>query len=307
MAARDAALEANAISEEIHHDHHDHHELADENANGEHEEEIEEAGAGGIGSAGRELLSGAALAQTIDQGYSEAFQHQPTNGGLVDADDSAVSGAADASAFLPEAVAAGAMISAGAAGAAVSEHSRGAAGARRARGAGSSNERDASGGAMADATRASSDVHTVEEAHDSKIQEVGVAPFNVDRAARCAVSRQHPGGFSPAGYVPGAHHDPDARPTCPPRACEQPPIVIASESIRLQFPSMVSNVVFSEASPRHQYLNKAPQDDAVCRSTTEDSHVEQVLAGNEEEQASRSRTDGPVLQFLVKSKRRAQI
>jgi len=45
----------------------------------------------------------------------------------------------------------------------------------------------------------------------------------------------------------------------------------------------------------------------VTPGRSEDSHVEQVLAGNEEEQASRSRTDGPVLQFLVKSKRRAQI
>ena len=121
-------------------------ELADENANGEHGDEIEEAGANVIGSRGNDLLSGAALAQKIGQGYSGGLKYQASGGELLDGGDSAVASAADASAFLPAAVAAGAMISAGAAGAAVSAHSRGAAGARRARGAGSSHEHDANGG-----------------------------------------------------------------------------------------------------------------------------------------------------------------
>jgi len=154
--------------------------------------------------------------------------------------------------------------------------------------------------AEAGAARASSDVHTMEEDHDSEIQELGVAPVNEDRAAREAVAPQHPGGFSPTGYVPRAHRDPDARPTPHPRASEQPPIVI--ESTRLS-----SDVLFRQSSPRHQYLNEARQDGAGSRSTTEDSPLVPVLAGQEEDPVSRSRTDGPVLQFLVKSKKLVQI
>ena len=118
---------------------------------------------------------------------------------------------------------------------------------------------------------------------------------------------QNSRGFSPAGYVPTAGHDPNARPTPPPRAYEQPPIVF--ESIRgLQIPSVTNaDVVFRQASPRHHYLSEARQDEAFSRSTLEDSPVVQALAGPEEEPASRSRTDGPVVQFLVNSKKVAHI
>ena len=156
MTARDAAIQANGITNELVDEKAaesensaalvEEEELADENANGEHGDEIEEAGANVIGSRGNDLLSGAALAQKIGQGYSGGLKYQASGGELLDGGDSAVASAADASAFLPAAVAAGAMISAGAAGAAVSAHSRGAAGARRARGAGSSHEHDANGG-----------------------------------------------------------------------------------------------------------------------------------------------------------------
>ena len=161
--------------------------------------------------------------------------------------------------------------------------------------------------AEANAARASSNVHTIEEDHDSEIQEVGVAPVDGDRAAREEVPYQNSRGFSPAGYVPTARHDPNARPTPPPRAYEQPPIVF--ESIRgLQIPSVTNaDVVFRQASPRHHYLSEARQDEAVSRSTLEDSPVVQALAGPEEEPASRSRTDGPVVQFLVNSKKVAHI
>ena len=70
---------------------------------------------------------------------------------------------------------------------------------------------------------------------------------------------------------------------------------------------MQGDVIFRQASLRHQYLNEARQDEAVFHSATEDSPVVQALAGPEEEPASRSRTDGPVVQFLVNSKKVAHI
>ena len=64
-------------------------------------------------------------------------------------------------------------------------------------------------------------------------------------------------GFCPAGYVPRANHDPDARPTSPSRARNQLPIV---------FESMSSNIIFGPASPRLQNMNEARQGEAVSRS-----------------------------------------
>ena len=114
-----------------------------------------------------------------------------------------------------------------------------------------------------------SDGHTFEEDHNGKIQEVGGAPVDGDRAARKAVSRQHLGGFCPAGYVARAHLDPDARPTPPPRASDQAPIVFES----IHGLSMSSNVIFGRVSPRLQYANEARQDETVSRGETDDSPV----------------------------------
>eukprot|EP00802_Teleaulax_amphioxeia_P010886 Tamp_10916.p1 GENE.Tamp_10916~~Tamp_10916.p1 ORF type:complete len:380 (-),score=40.48 Tamp_10916:614-1753(-) len=115
--------------------------------------------------------------------------------------------------------------------------------------------------AEASETRARSKGVTIEE-DQGEIQEVGAAPVDGDRAAREAVSYQHPGGFSPAGYVPRAPHDPEARPTPSPRALEQPPIVF--ESIRV----VSSDVVFRQASPRLQYLNEEEFEDGPPVSDT---------------------------------------
>ena len=71
--------------------------------------------------------------------------------------------------------------------------------------------------------------------------------------------------------------------------------------------SMSSYVVFKQVSSGPKYLNEGRQDEAVSRGKTNDSSVVQVLAGHEEEPASRSKTDGPVLQFLSKPKKLAQI
>jgi len=56
---------------------------------------------------------------------------------------------------------------------------------------------------------------------------ISVSPVDGDREARKAASHQHPGGFCPAGYVPGVHHNPKPRPT-PPRAPEQLRISMSS-------------------------------------------------------------------------------